>query len=58
MVSTLFAAEEKLVQDVVVSYSDIIYGPAVLQKIANAQTDISVVVDKRWRDLWEMRMDL
>ena len=43
MVSTLFAAEEKLVQDVVVSYSDIIYGPSVLQKIADAKSDISVV---------------
>jgi L-glutamine-phosphate cytidylyltransferase len=57
MVSTLFAAEKKLVQDFIVSYSDIIYGPSVLQKIANARLDISVVVDNRWRDLWEMRMD-
>jgi len=57
MVSTLFAAEEKLVQDVVVSYSDIIYGPSVLQKIADAKLDISVVVDNRWRELWEMRME-
>ena len=57
MVSTLFAAEEKLMQDVVVSYSDIIYGPAVLQKISDAKSDISVVVDNRWRELWEMRME-
>ena len=57
MVSTLFAAEEKLVQDVVVSYSDIIYGASVLQKIAEAKSDISVVVDNRWRELWSMRME-
>ena len=57
MVSTLFSAEEKLVQDVVVSYSDIIYGPSVLQKIADAKSDISVVVDNCWRELWEMRME-
>ena len=57
MVSTFFVAQEKFVKDVIVSYSDIIYGPDVLLKIAKSQSDISVVVDSRWKDLWTIRME-
>lgn len=56
MVSTLFTAEEFMDDDIIISYSDIIYDPLILQKLINSKDDFSVVVDKKWKELWLQRM--
>jgi choline kinase len=44
-------------QDVVVSYGDIVYEPRVLRALLAAQSDLSVVVDMGWQQLWSFRME-
>lgn len=57
MVSTLFCAEEFMDDDIIISYSDIIYSKEILQKLINSDSDFSVVVDKDWEQLWSLRME-
>jgi choline kinase len=57
MVSTLFTAESEMDDDIIISYADIIYKPKVLQKLIDSPAEISCVVDNKWRELWEQRMD-
>ncbi|MCB0318779.1 MAG: phosphocholine cytidylyltransferase family protein [Bdellovibrionales bacterium] len=57
MLSTLFCAEDEMVGDVIVSYADIVYTPEILRSLIDAKNEFSVVVDKRWRELWEARME-
>lgn len=49
----LFDGEE----DIVVSYGDIIYEPQVLRLLLAAQSNLSVVVDMGWQELWSFRME-
>ncbi|HKR43081.1 MAG TPA: phosphocholine cytidylyltransferase family protein [Paraburkholderia sp.] len=44
-------------RDVLVSYGDIVYERRVLESVLANRHEISVAVDRRWRDLWELRMD-
>jgi choline kinase len=56
MVDSLMCAEEWLLSDVtIVSYGDIIYGPAVVRLVAQSEAPISVAYDPNWRGLWERR---
>ena len=55
MVESLFTAETKFTSDMIVAYSDIVYEPRVLQALLDSDADISVVVDRQWRALWEQR---
>ena len=57
MVTTLFCAEEEMNDDIIISYSDIIYSARALQSLLVSSSDFSVVVDKDWKKLWEVRMD-
>ncbi len=57
MVSTLFSAIEFMDDDLIISYADIIYKKEVLEKLVDSKGDFSVVVDKKWKDLWSMRME-
>lgn len=57
MVSTLFCAEPELEGDVIISYSDIVYSPSVVQRLLAADAELAVVVDRDWRRLWQERMD-
>ena len=57
MVTTLFCAGKELNDDVIISYSDIIYSSTVLELLLASSSDFSVVVDKNWWELWELRMD-
>jgi choline kinase len=57
MVTTLFSAEPELEGDVIISYSDIVYGPRVIGRLLEADADFAVVVDRDWRRLWQARMD-
>jgi len=57
MVSSLFAAETALQGDVVISYGDIVYRPAVLTRLIQCEAPAAVVVDEGWRPYWAARMD-
>ncbi len=57
MVESLFTAEEKLTDSVIVSYGDIIFESKIIQNLINSSHDISVVVDKNWRNLWNVRFE-
>ncbi len=56
MVSTLFCAEQELIDDCIISYSDIVYNSNVLKALIN-ETSSAIVVDRQWRELWELRME-
>jgi len=57
MVYSLFCAESQVNDDIIISYSDIIYNNKVLKKLINNKMDIAITVDKAWRELWEIRME-
>jgi L-glutamine-phosphate cytidylyltransferase len=59
MVSTLFCASELFdgVDDILISYGDIVYKDSVLNAIEQSNAQINVVVDKNWREYWEARME-
>ncbi len=57
MVATLFCAKDYMDDDIIISYSDIIYKKDVLQKLINSNAPLSVVIDRKWKDLWKQRMD-
>lgn len=57
MVESLFRATAEFGRDMLVCYGDIVYEPAVLAALLAAPHEISVVVDRRWRELWDRRFD-
>ena len=57
MVYSLFCAESEMNDDIIVSYSDIIYNNKKLNKLINNKSKFSVVVDEKWLNLWKIRMD-
>lgn len=57
MVSTLFSAKDFMDDDLIISYADIIYKKEVLQKLLENDDNFSVVVDRKWRELWSQRME-
>lgn len=56
MVTSLFTAEAELEGDVIVSYSDIAYGPDVVRALLATDADVAIVIDRDWRSLWQKRM--
>ena len=57
MVYTLFCAESEMNDDLIISYADIIYNKEVLKNLINNNNNFVVTVDKKWLDLWKIRMD-
>jgi L-glutamine-phosphate cytidylyltransferase len=57
MVSTLFSALDYMDDDIIISYADIIYKKEVLDKLIRSKANFSVVIDKKWKELWSVRMD-
>ena len=57
MVATLFCAEDDLQDDdIILSYSDIVYRADVLQTLIDARDALCIVVDRAWKHLWQRRM--
>jgi choline kinase len=44
-------------RDIVMAYGDIVYEPRVLQAILQAKGPMVVAADRRWLDLWALRME-
>tara|TARA_Y100000588_G_scaffold315375_1_gene343432 strand:- start:445 stop:1272 length:828 start_codon:yes stop_codon:yes gene_type:complete len=57
ILNSLFYAEEELKGNVVVAYSDIIFDAAVVRRLLEAQSDVSIVVDIDWRGYYLDRKD-
>ena len=59
MVYSLFCARDKFPEneDMVVSYGDIVYDESVVESLLDCDAPLCVVVDKKWRDLWELRFN-
>lgn len=59
MVATLFSAQRYISdeKDLIISYGDIIYESKVIEALSLSNAPISVVVDRKWRDCWEMRFE-
>lgn len=54
---SLFKAEAELDGPFLVTYSDIIYTPAVVEAIVESEGDIALVIDRDFRDVYEGRTD-
>ena len=57
MVESLFTAREKINDSVIVVYGDIVFESKIIQKLIDSRHDISVVIDKNWKDLWNVRFE-
>lgn len=57
MLNSLWCAKSEFDDDVIISYSDIIYSKYILQKLIESPHDVSVIIDKKWLELWSLRMD-
>lgn len=58
MVESLYCLKDKLISsndDVIISYSDIIYHKSILEKLQNHGSQFSVVIDLNWKKLWKLR---
>ena len=55
MLETLFCAKSQLTDSVIVSYGDIIFEEKILNALINSDDDVSVVVDKNWKQYWSLR---
>lgn len=55
MLETLMCAREMFDREMLVAYSDILYSPALANKVMQSHADIGVAVDAAWRDLWLKR---
>jgi L-glutamine-phosphate cytidylyltransferase len=57
ILNSLFYAEEAITGHVICAYSDILFNAHVVQRVLEAQHDISVVVDIDWRGYYDGRRD-
>lgn len=55
MVESLFCAESHFGDDFIVSYSDILYEPRLVHALLKSDHDVSVLVNRQWRRLWQLR---
>ena len=54
---SLMYAQDVLDDDVIVSYSDIVYEPSVVERLLAAEGDFLAVCDAAWRDAYVGRRD-
>lgn len=59
MIYSLFCATDEFPQgeDLIISYGDIVYEPGVVDALLDCEAPMCVVVDREWRQLWELRFD-
>ena len=57
VLNSLFYAEKELNGNVIVSYSDIIFSPKIVERLLESNADISIVVDVDWRGSYTNRKD-
>ena len=60
MVASLFCAMEFIEsckEDLIIAYGDIVYNPENLKSMIESNDEISLMIDKNWRDLWSLRLE-
>jgi choline kinase len=59
MVSTLFCAQDEMVdsEDLLICYGDIVYQANNLAAVLEKDAEITLMIDKDWQQLWELRLD-
>ncbi len=61
MIYSLFCAAKSFPEagdgDLLISYGDIVYEKAVVTELLDSDAPVSVVVDRKWRTLWEERFE-
>ncbi|NQY34826.1 MAG: phosphocholine cytidylyltransferase family protein [Alteromonadaceae bacterium] len=59
MVSTLFCALNFIQQegDLIIAYGDIVYDDINLITLLESDGDIALMIDKKWRELWSLRLE-
>lgn len=55
MVESLLSAKTEFDDDVIVSYSDILFEDQLLKKMIESKGNYLVAVDDNWKEYWEMR---
>jgi choline kinase len=55
MVASMLRALEVLDGTILFSYSDILYDPAVVQRLLQSEADFAVAYDTQWLDIWSQR---
>ena len=55
MVYSLLCAKQWIDQQVIVSYSDIVYPSEFVEKLINSKMKNVIIVDKNWKKLWKLR---
>ena len=55
MVESLMSAKEEFDDDIIVSYSDILFEKSMLEKILKNTNDYVVAVDDNWKKYWKKR---
>lgn len=55
ILNSLFYAEEEIEGDVIISYSDILFEKKVVERLLESKKDISIVVDKDWKESYKGR---
>jgi L-glutamine-phosphate cytidylyltransferase len=55
MVESLMCAREELEEDIIISYGDILFEERVLKQMLDSDNDITVAVDREWKEYWQSR---
>ncbi len=55
MVESLFCANAEFGDDFILTYSDIVYEPRLLETLIASPHEISILINRQWQSLWEMR---
>lgn len=55
MVESLMAAREEFNDDVIVSYSDILFEKFILEQMIKSEADFACAVDDNWKEYWKKR---
>ena len=55
MVESLLAAREEFTEDVMISYSDILFSESMLRVMLETSGDFLVAVDRNWKEYWQAR---
>jgi L-glutamine-phosphate cytidylyltransferase len=57
ILESLFCAEQEIEGPVLLTYSDIIFTPSVVERLVAATGDISLIIDRAFRDVYQGRTD-
>ena len=57
MVASLMVALDHLGAPLIVSYSDIVYDPELVQLLVQSKHELAISYDLDWRDLWALRFE-